>query len=499
MAHRTTTSARALALALSAAAAVFLASLAPAMTPAAATGARADLAELFAPPTTVELDRIRQDWASRPLIVEGYRLEATGTDNRGDMIHVLSHVVDGQRHFGALRFPRSYVPGGSYPLIVTCHGGLAGVDIDEIGNVLSTFPGQCIDSEAFLLIPSFRGEDLVTPFAGTFTSSGPASWADRDVDDTRALLSAALENYPEIDEARIGAYGISRGAAVAMIMSVRDSRIRRVVDLFGFTDLSLPSVRTRLDAIQNQGVPPAGIGRVAWETSVAPWLSGTMTLEDARLSWIRRSACYFAADMPGVQAHHGLADTQVDSSHTAVLLDAITLAGGTSPDFEGFFYPGGLHGFSTLPGNGDRAESYLCQLQLGPRGYCGPMTPNANGRYAAASFGGTCSLTANDFVFRATGCPPGQFGLVFVSPTTAYVPSGAGYLCVGPGLQRLGFGNVDAGGNFTLPVDFTDQNSLIAPYFSVGRDVHFQVVYRDPLNIFGPFNQSNGLAVTLEP
>lgn len=473
--------------------------LTTALSAAAEPGSRADLTQLFAPPTPPELAAVRADWASRPLVVDGYRLEATGLDGRGDTIHVISHLVDGQRHYGALRFPQNYTPGGSHPLFVMCHGGLAGVDLDEIGNALATFPGQCVEADAFLLIPSFRGEDLVTPFAGTFSSGGPPSWADRDVDDTRALLSAALENYPEIDEARIGSYGISRGAAVAMIMSARDNRVRSVVDLFGFTDLSLPSVRLRLDEIQNQGVQPMGIGRVAWESSAGPYLAGTMTLQEARLAWIRRSACYFASDMRAVQAHHGLADTQVDSSHTAVLLDALNLAGLTSPDVEGFFYPGGLHGLSSLPGNGDRAEAYMCLLQAGPRGYCGPMRPNADGSYAGATFTGSCSLTRNDFVLRATGCARNQFGLVFVSPTTAYVPSGAGFLCVGPGLQRLGFGWSDGNGNFSLPVDFTNQAPALSPFFGVGRLVHFQVVYRDPLNAAGPYNFSNGLAVTLEP
>lgn len=477
----------------------FVAAVLVAAAAASPASGLADLNDLFAPPTPAELDAVRADWAARPLTVEGFRVEATGTDNLGDTIHVLSHVVDGQRHFGALRFPENYTPGGSHPLYVVCHGGLAGADLDELSGLFATLPGQCVESDAFLLLPSYRGEDLVTPFAGTFVSGGAPSWADRDVDDTRALLSAALLNYPEIDEARIGAYGISRGAAVALLMSARDGRIRRVVDMFGFTDLSLPSVRTRIDAIQNQGVPPQGIGRVAWETTVHPWLTGALTMDEARLSWIRRSACYFAGDMTAVQAHHGLADTQVDSSHTAALLDALTQAGLGSPDVEGFFYPGGLHGLSSLPGNGDRVEPYMCALLAGPRGYCGPMSPNADGTYAAATFSGTASLSRNDFVFRATNCRPSSVGMVFVSPTTAYVPSGAGYICVGPGLQRLGLGTIDASGNLTLPVDFATSAPSIAPFFGVGQDVHFQVAYRDLLNPRGPYNFSNGLAVTLAP
>ncbi len=408
-------------------------------------------------------------------------------------------MVDGQRHYGALRFPQNYVAGGNYPVMVLCHGGLAGVLSDETDNLFSLFPGQCIEDEAFILIPSFRGEDLITPFAGTFSSGGNTSWADRDVDDTRALLSAALQAYPEMDEARIAAYGISRGGAVALLLSIRDSRIRRVIDIFGFTDLSLPSVRARVDGIQNFGDTPMGIGRVTWESCVQPWLVGAFTLEQARLAWIRRSPCYFAEDVPPIQAHHGLSDTQVDSSHTTALLGALAQAGFTSPDVEGFFYPGGMHGLSSLPGHGDRVEPFLCALQLGPRGYCGPMRPNSNGRYAGATFSGSCSISRNDFVFRAVGCPPSSVGLVFASNTIGYTPSGAGYICVGPGLQRLGVGLIDAQGQFSLPVNLRTLDPNLSGLFGVGGNINLQVVYRDSANIWGPYNFSNGLTFTVEP
>lgn len=470
-----------------------------AIVSAAGAGVTQDLSTLFAQPSAAEISSVRADWQSRPLVVDSYRLEATGFGGNGDSYHVLSHVVDGQRHFGALRFPQNYVAGGNYPVIVLCHGGLAGVDSEETDNLFATLPGQCIEADAFILIPSYRGEDLVTPFAGTFSSGGSPSWADRDVDDTRALLSAALQEYPEMDEARIAAYGISRGGAVALLLSIRDSRVRRVVDIFGFTDLSLPSVRTRVDRIRNFGSTPMGIGRVAWESSVQPWLMGAMTLDEARMAWIRRSPCYFAADLAPIQAHHGLSDTQVDSSHTAVLLDAIAQSGASSTDVEGFFYPGGLHGLSSLPGHGDRVEPYLCALQLGPRGYCGPMSPNANGRYAAATFSGSCSISNNDFTFRAVGCPPSSIGLVFGSNSVGYTPSGAGFVCVGPGLQRLGVGLIDAQGQFALPLNLSSPQLNSSGLFGVGSRLNLQVVYRDGANTRGPFNFSNGLALTLEP
>ena len=92
------------------------------------------------------------------------------------------------------------------------------------------------------------------------------------------------------------------------------------------------------------------------------------------------------------------------------------------------------------------------------------MAPERRRTFAAATFAGTCSVASNDFVFRATGCSPHQPGAVFVSPTTAYVPSGAGYLCVGPGLQRLGYGIVDAAGNFTMPIDLSNRRSAGGSY-----------------------------------
>lgn len=475
-----------------AATAVAIVSVAPA-------GVVQDLSTLFAQPTAAEMSAVRADWLSRPLSVESYRLEATGSGSNGDSYHVLSHVVDGQRHYGALRFPQNFVVGENYPVLVLCHGGLEGVDSDETENLFGTFPGECIEADSFILIPSYRGEDLETPFAGTFTSGGNPSWADRDVDDTRALLSAALQAYPEMDEARVAAYGISRGGAVALLLSIRDSRVRRIVDIFGFTDLSLPSVRVRIDRIRNFGETPTGIGRVAWEASVQPWLVGALTLDEARMAWIRRSPCYFAVDVSPIQAHHGLSDTQVDSSHTSALLEALAQAGASPADVEGFFYPGGLHGLSSLPGHGDRVEPFLCALRFGPRGFCGPMSPNSNGSYAAATFSGTSSLSNNDFVFRAVRCPPSSVGLLFGSNRSGYFPGGAGFVCVGPGLQRLGLGLIDAQGHFSLPLNLRSQDANVSGLFGVGSKLHLQVVYRDVLNPSGPYNFSNGLRMMIEP
>ena len=465
---------------------------------AASGSPRADLAQLFAPPTSAEIAAVRAEWDSRQITVDGYRLEANFNDAGGVRFDVFSHIVDGQRHYAAIRYPRNYVAGTPYSSIVACHGGLMGVSVEETANLLVSLPGLCVDDEFFLIIPSFRGEFLGTQTAGFYTSGGSPSWADRDVDDAMSALSAVLENVPDVDHARISAWGISRGAAVAMLMSARDDRIRRIVSLFGFTDMSLPSVQAELDLIVNQGAPPAGIGRVAYESFVLPWLSGSMSLADARQGWIRRSSCYFAADLPPIQVHHGLQDTQVDPSHAQVLLGAFSALGLGSPYVSGFFYPNGMHGINSLVGMGDRVEPFYCELQNGVRSYCGPMTPHFGGLYAAADYRGSCSIASNDFQFRVNNCRPNGVGLAFVSGQSGYTPAGAGFLCVGAGFARLGAGLIDSAGTFRLDVDIANPAPQVASMFAPGSAVYLQLVFRDGGS--GPgFNFSNGLALTVEP
>ncbi len=460
---------------------------------------RADLTQLFQPPTLAEIAAVRADWATRQPVVAGYQVDASGVDAQGVRFDVVSHIVEGQRHYGAIRYPRNYVAGQPYSTLMVLHGGLIGVAAEDSANFLLSLPGLCIDENYFLVIPSFRGEQLVTQFAGTFLSGGNPSWADRDVDDAASLLSAVQQNIPDMDHSRVAAWGISRGAAVAMLLAARDDRIRRVVDIFGFTDFSLPSVQSQLDLILNQGVQPTGIGRVAYESFVLGWLNGTLTLDEARLAWIRRSPCYFADTLPPIQAHHGLQDTQVDPSHTQVLLGALSSLGLGAPDVEGFFYPNGAHGINSLQGLGDRVEPYICELELGPRGYCGPMSPHFLGMYAAADYRGTASFSAGDFELRANNCRPNSVGLVFINNTVAYVPAGAGFLCLGAGSRRLGAGLIDAGGTFRMPIDFANVNPGASQLLTPGSRVYAQVVFRDVGNPQGSFNFSNGLAFTVEP
>lgn len=478
----------------------------PALVCALALGAEApvsaqvDLSTLFAPPTPAEVQAVHQDWASRTDVVTDFRVEAQYVDaGSGARFEIVSHVVDGFRHYGAIRYPERYLPGGKYPVLVTCHGGTSGVSVEEASNLLVHFPGQCVAEQFFLVIPSYRGELLNTSGVGAFQSEGSLSWADRDVDDTRALLSASLDHQADMDRARVSAWGISRGAAVALLLSIRDDRIRRVIDMFGFTDMSLPTMVGWVDAIINQGAPATGLGALLVDAVVAPYLAGTLTLAEARLAWLRRSPSYFVSALPPLQAHHGLQDNSVDVTHTQALLDALASYGVPPSEAQGFYYPTGQHGLNSMPGHGPIVEPFLCAVNAGPVGYCGPMAPHASGYIAGIDYTGDTSLQSDSFRLRVYRSRPNGAGIFFVSPTPAYFPSGGGFICIGNGAQRLGLALVDAAGFAQLDLQRSSLPSGVQALLGAGSTAHFQFVFRDLGNPVGPWNFSNGLAATFVP
>ncbi|MEZ6015823.1 MAG: hypothetical protein R3F49_11955 [Planctomycetota bacterium] len=459
-----------------------------------------DLAPIFAPPTPAEIQAVRVDWLSRQDSVNGFRVEAAYTEPISTAyFEIVSHVVEGFRHYGAIRYPLQYVPGGKYPVLVACHGGTIGVAVEEVANLLVHFPGQCVSDQFFMVIPSYRSEVLGTSMAGIFQSEGTSSWADRDVDDTRALLSAALDHQPDMDRARIAGWGISRGATVALLLSIRDPRVRRVVDMFGFTDLSLPSLVGLVDGIANHGFASAGLGGLVYDAIVEPYVLGQASLAEARLAWIRRSPSFFASALPTLQAHHGLMDDSVDVTHTQALLDALAAAGASAANAQGYYYPTGQHGLNSMPGHGPIVEPFLCDLNAGPVGYCGPMTFHGGGFSAGIDYAGSTSLQARDFELIVHNARANGAGLFFVSPSIGYVQSGAGYLCLGFGAQRLGLALSDVSGLTRLRLDPALAPVGAQSLLGAGSTAYFQFVFRDFGNPNGAWNFSNGLAVTFQP
>jgi dipeptidyl aminopeptidase/acylaminoacyl peptidase len=302
------------------------------------------------------------DWSARNVSVQDFRVEQQGTVVIGSgtlaSLRLVSHIVDGARHYGAIISPNDAAPRGA-SVLVYAHGGDRGVSVEEA--VLLSATLGALGGRFVWVVPSFRSETLrAGPVA--LTSVSAASPWDRDVDDALALLNATLANTPAADPARIGVLGFSRGAGVALLMAARDARIDQVVDFFGPTDFFGPHVREIVEealAGQLRSLP----GLAALDARyVQPFGAGTLSLAEMRLQLLLRSPVYFAERIRGVQVHHGTADMIVEVSHAETLIDRLEELGRRPPDFEFFIYPGGDHNPLTLAGGPERAIAYLARL-----------------------------------------------------------------------------------------------------------------------------------------
>lgn len=314
------------------------------------------LGALFAPPTPAEMAAVRAEWERRDTGVHGWRVEWQSAE-AGRRTLVVSHLVDGFRHYGLVRVPAA---GARRPVLVVAHGG------DDGAARWQFFREGPLSEEWVQVVPSFRSERLYASATRWYQSEGPPSPWDRDVDDALALLNGVLAHLPEADGGRVAALGRSRGAGVALLMAARDPRIRAVVNFSGPTDFFLPEVRSLAGRALRTRLPRLpGAGYLA-DSVLFALRDGRIPLPRARLELLRRSPAWFAAQLPPTQTHHGSADDEVPVAHGERLATALRSVGPAGSAWEFHRYPDGGHRPGSLHGSRPRAEAFLRRWVLAP-------------------------------------------------------------------------------------------------------------------------------------
>ncbi len=192
-----------------------------------------DLDALFAAPTVTELDTMRRDWGTREAGADSVQVEAEFALEGGAILRVVSHRVDGQRHYGAVIIP----PGQHLPASLPVAVSLIGFGIEMVLEVPDD--ARAFDDRYVTLLPSFRGHEL--RFGDeTWVSEGDSfDQCDGGSDDALAFLEAALSTTPSARASDILAFNSLRTRAQTI-----SSRISRVSSPTGLACSSMGSTST---------------------------------------------------------------------------------------------------------------------------------------------------------------------------------------------------------------------------------------------------------------
>ena len=288
------------------------------------------ISELLRSPVKEEIAVIRDEWKNRDFTPQDIHTEYAERTGNGDSIKVISHYINGLKHYGLIRIPAG-LKTQSAPILLVLHGGGSSIDVLETDLLYRIASGSCRDvlSDYIVIAPSFRG-DIVRGENFCFRSEGYTGdvWAGA-AEDAAFFLEAVKKLYKKDEGSRTLAMGISRGATVALILSGLTDKITHVIAISTHTNF------LNEDVFRNEAV-----GRDFAKVFFTPRDSP----ENVRKKILTSSPMYFAEHIPSFEIHQGTTDHLTTVRHARALeLRLKELKSDSTARF--YFYDGKGHGF----------------------------------------------------------------------------------------------------------------------------------------------------------
>jgi predicted esterase len=310
------------------------------------------LDDLLAPPSGAELARVRAEWSARDVGALDVREEARFALPDDQVLLVISHRTPAGRHFGAVLAPlTALAEDATRPVLLQLHGLGPKLTL-EVPDPAAAPPGTP-PTEIITVWPSFAGHQLRFRDQTWSSDGDPWDFCDGAGDDALRFLGAVREIVPAADPRRVVAFGGSRGGNVALLLALRDPRVRRAVSLAGPTDFFVEELVSHENAF---------VLYAQW--LLRPSLDGTGSVADSRARLLRCSPRYFAADLPAVQLHHGTADRNLPDGQTRALEQTLRTLRRTSDEI--YYYEGADHELEGYqPVLRDRVRAFLAPVFTG--------------------------------------------------------------------------------------------------------------------------------------
>jgi hypothetical protein len=284
--------------------------------------------ELLIEPTLDELSEIIVEWQHKDFtpsdVLEVYKEEMLN----GDSIKVISHLVNGLLHYGAIRIPKG-LDIQTAPILLELEGGGTGLDVSKTSTLTS---GKCKQerNNYISILPSYRG-NLIRGKNFCFRSQGYAgdAWLGA-AEDAISFLEAVKSLYRKSDSVKVLAQGISRGATVALIIGSLTDKIDFII---------VNSTHTKF--LDRHVIANERVGGSFSRAFYTPKASGNQI----RKRIIASSPYYFAEYLPPFELHQGTEDKLTTVWHARALEKRLEEIKKDTSTYKFFIYEGKGHGY----------------------------------------------------------------------------------------------------------------------------------------------------------
>lgn len=283
---------------------------------------------LFREPSSEELEEIREEWKEKDFSPKDVQVVYRAQLENGDSINVISHLVNGSIHYGAIRIPYG-LPVETAPILLVLEGGGTGIDLSHLNKLTR---GRCREqADQFIsILPSYRGciirgEDFCFRSEGYYGDPwlGPA-------EDATSFLNAVKHLYQKGDDTRVLANGLSRGATVALIIGSLTEALDYIIATSSHTKFLDEHVISKEKV--GQSYPMA-----FYTPSASP--------EIIRKRLIASSPCFFAESLPPFDLHQGGLDQQTTIWHSDQLRKSLIASSRDPNTYHIYMYEDQGHGF----------------------------------------------------------------------------------------------------------------------------------------------------------
>ncbi|MEM9829210.1 MAG: prolyl oligopeptidase family serine peptidase [Bacteroidota bacterium] len=289
------------------------------------------LEELLKEPTENELNAILTAWREKDFTPSQIQTEFSEVRPNGDSLKVVSHLVNGLKHYGLIRIPKG-INISQAPILLGLMGGGTGIDVLKTSDMNRLSSGKCREllDDYISIMPSFRG-NIVRGEDFCFRSEGYAGdvWMGA-AEDAVAFLEAVKLMYNKATNVKTLAKGISRGATVALIIGGLTNKTDYII-----------ATSTHTKFLDQYVVDNEIVGNSYSRAFYTPKASP----EEIRKRLITSSPYYFLNNLSAFEVHQGTEDQKTTIWHARALENRLSEIGRNNSTNQVYVYDGKEHGY----------------------------------------------------------------------------------------------------------------------------------------------------------